>query len=190
MKKRIRRVIVGLDPVQQSRALLEAAAELAGRMQAELLGLFVENQDLLHFAGLPFAREVGFESAMRRTLDVESMERTLRALAREARQAVETVAGGSQLQWSFRVVRGAPAAELLAAAEESDLVIANLESPPQVNSRSGVRVVRAGDVEALRAALEEGGVCILLLAGADARLVGETVRKAAEPPPERSPRRR
>jgi K+-sensing histidine kinase KdpD len=187
---KIRRVIVGLDPVRQSRALLEAAAELADHMQAELLGLFVENQDLLHFAGMPFAREVGFESATRRMLDVESMERTFRALAREARQTLELIAGGTKLQWSFRVVRGAPAAELLAAAEESDLVIANLETPPP--SRSSVRVVHAGDVEALRAALEEGGGCILLLAGTDARLVGETLRKAVEPerPPQRSSRRR
>lgn len=187
---KIRRVIVGLDPVQQSRALLEAAVDLAGQMQAELLGLFVENQDLLHFAGLPFAREVGFESATRRSLDVESMERTLRTLAREARQVLESIAGGTQVQWSFRVVRGAPAAELLAAAEESDLVIANLETPPP--SGSSVRVVHAGDVEALRAALEEeGGACILLLAGADARLVGETLRQAGEPerPPQRSSRR-
>jgi hypothetical protein len=192
MTKRIRRVIVGLDPVQQSRALLEAAAELAGRMQAELLGLFVENQDLLHFAGLPFAREVGFESATRRALDVESMERTLRALAREARQALESAAEGTRVQWSFRVVRGVPAAELLAAAEESDLVIANLEAAPEPPARASVRIVHAGDVEALRAALEEEGACILLLAGADARLVGETLREAAEPerPPQRSWRRR
>jgi K+-sensing histidine kinase KdpD len=192
MTKRIRRVIVGLDPVRQSRALLEAAVNLAGQMQAELLGLFVENQDLLHFAGLPFARELGFESATRRALDVEGMERSLRALANEARQALEAVAGPARVQWSFRVVRGVPAAELLAAAEESDLVIANLEAPPEAPSALSVRIVRAGDVEALRAALEEEGPCVLVLAGADARLVGETLRKAAEPerPPQRSLRRR
>lgn len=176
---KIRRVIVGLDPAAQSRALLEAAFELAGQMQAELLGLFVENQDLLHFAGLPFAREVGFESATRRALDVESMERSLRALAKEARQALESVAGRTQVQWSFRIVRGAPAAELLAAAEESDLVIANLEAPPEGTSSVSVRIVRAGDVEALRAALDEAGGCVLVLAGSDEELVGETLRKAA-----------
>jgi K+-sensing histidine kinase KdpD len=189
---KIRRVIVGLDPASQSRALLEAAAELAGQMQAELLGLFVENQDLLHFAGLPFAREVGFESATRRALDVESMERSLRALAQDARQVLEAVAGPAQVQWSFRVVRGAPAAELLAVAEESDLVIANLEAPPESPSAVRVRIVRAGDVEALRAALEEAGGSVLVLTGADAQLVGETLRKAAgrEKHGERRSRRR
>jgi K+-sensing histidine kinase KdpD len=179
MTKNVRRVIVGLDPLQQSRALLEAAAELAGEMQAELLGLFVENQDLLHFAGLPFACEVGFESATRRALDVGSMERTLRALAKDARQALEAVVGPTRVQWSFRVVRGAPAAELLAAAEESDLVIVNLEAPPEAPSDLRVRVIGAGDVQALRDALEEAGGNVLVLAGADAELVREALRQTA-----------
>jgi nucleotide-binding universal stress UspA family protein len=174
---KIRRVIVGMDPALQSRALLEAAVELAERMEAELVGLFVENQDLLHFAGLPFAREVGFASATRRTLDVESMERSLRALAKEAQQTLASVAGRTPVQWSFRVVRGSPAAELLAVAEESDLVIANLEDPTGLPPSVSVRVVHAGDVETLRRALEESGGGVLLLAGTDDDLVGETLRR-------------
>jgi hypothetical protein len=175
---KIRRVIVRLDPALRSRALLEAAFDLAGEMQAELLGLFVENQDLLHFAGLPFARELGIESATRRALDVESMERMLRGLAKEARQSLEWAAARTQVQWSFRVVRGAPAAELLAAAEESDFVIANLEAPPEGASIASVRIVRAGDVEALRAALQESEGGVLVLLGADQGAVGDTLRGA------------
>jgi len=173
---KIRRVIVGLDPALQSRALLEAAVELAERMEAELIGLFVENQDLLHFAGLPFAREVGFASAARRTLDVPTMERSLRALAKEAQQMLASVAGRTSVQWSFRIVRGSPAAELLAVAEEFDLVIANLEEPTELPPSVSVRVVRAGDVETLRRALEEAGGGVLVLAGTDDDLVGETLR--------------
>lgn len=175
---KIRRVIVRLDPALQSRALLEAAFELAGEMQAELLGLFVENQDLLHFAGLPFARELGLESATRRALDVEGMERSLRALAKEARQVLELVAGRTRVQWSFRVVRGAPAAELLAAAEESDFVITQLEAPPEGASPASVRIVRAGDVDALRAALQESDGGVIVLVGADEHVVGESLRRA------------
>jgi K+-sensing histidine kinase KdpD len=171
---KIRRVIVGLDPALQSRAMLQAAVELAERMEAELIGLFVENQDLLHFAGLPFAREVGFASATRRTLDVESMERSLRALAKEARQKLASVAGRTPVQWSFRVVGGAAA--LLAMVEESDLVIANLDEPTELPPSVSVRVVRAGDVETLRRALEEAEGGVLVLAGTDDDLVGETLR--------------
>ena len=41
----------------------------------------------------------------------------------------------------------------------------------------GVRIVRAGDVETLRRALEEAGGGVLVLAGADDDLVGETLRR-------------
>jgi len=177
---KIRRVIVGLEPAPQSRAVLEAAAELAGSMEAELVGLFVENVNLLHFAGLPFACEVGLISATRRALDVESMERSLRALAREAHQTLAAVAGRTPVRWSFRVVRGSTADELLAAAAEADLVVANIEQPEEPERPVRVRVVRAGDVDALRAALEEEAGGILVLAGADDALIGETLRKLLE----------
>jgi hypothetical protein len=106
------------------------------------------------------------------------MERTLRALAKEARQSLESAAARTQVQWSFRVVRGAPAAELLAAAEASDFVIACLEAPPEGTAPASVRIVRAGDVEALRAALQEADGGVIVLVGADEGAIGETLRKA------------
>lgn len=176
---RIRRIIVGLEPAPRSRAVLEAAAELAVRMEAELVGLFVESQDLLHFAGLPFAREVGFTSATKRALDVESMERALRALAKEAQGTLAAIAERTPVQWSFRVARGSLAAELFAAVEEADLVIANVEEPDEVPASVRVRVVRADDPEALRAALEaEGGV--LVLTGTDEAAVRAALRRLLE----------
>src|SRR5690606_16660921 len=71
-----RRIIVGLEPRPHAEPLISAAAALAERLPAELLGLFVENVELLHFAALPFAREVGLASGMRRPLDVAAMERS------------------------------------------------------------------------------------------------------------------
>ena len=162
---KIRRVIVALDPASSRRALLEAAVDAAEQMEAELVGLFVENQDLLHFAGLPFAREVGVTSAMRRPRDVESMERLLRALAKEAQETLANVAARAPVRWSFRVARGSPLAELLAVAEDADLVITDVEEPGELPAR--LRIVRAGEPEALRAALEEEGGGILLCTGTD-----------------------
>jgi hypothetical protein len=82
---KIRRIVVRLDPAPRSRTLLQAAAVLAGKMEIELVGLYVENMDLLHFAALPFAREVGVYSAKVRRLDVAAMERSLGAHAKQAR---------------------------------------------------------------------------------------------------------
>jgi hypothetical protein len=119
-----RRIVVGLEAQPRSRAALRAAAEIAARTETELVALFVEDANLLEWAGLPFAREVGFPSAVSRALDAAAMERSLRALAREAERSLAAIAQGTSLRWSYRVARGAMMTELLAAAAESDLVVA------------------------------------------------------------------
>jgi regulator of RNase E activity RraA len=80
------------------------------------------------------------------------------------------------VRWSFRVARGSLTEEMLAAAGQADLVIADIEQPQEAGRAITVRVVRAGDSNALRAAMEEGDG-ILVLAGADNAIVGETLRK-------------
>lgn len=171
---KIRRIIVELESAPRSRAKLEVAAKLAAQMEAELVGMFVEDINLLHFAGMPFAREVCLASATRRPLDVEGMERSLRALASEAQRTLAMVAGRIPVRWSFRVARGTAGAELLAAATHADLVIANVEQPGDPAQPVPVRVVRAGDARALRAAMDtsEG---ILVLVGADDAVIGGTL---------------
>ena len=73
-----RRILVALDASQHSLAALEAASELAEALKAELVGIFVEDVNLLNLAGLPFVREVGYPSGAARPLDSPSMERALR----------------------------------------------------------------------------------------------------------------
>lgn len=176
---KIRRVIVALDPALGRRALLEAAAEAAGWLEAELVGLFVEDQDLLHFAALPFAHEVGVASAKRRPRDVASMERLMRALARDAREMLAGIAARAPVRWSFRVARGVPLTELLAVVEEADLVIADVAETVDLPPSLRLRIVRTGEPEALRAALEEEGGGILLCAGADDALMRDLLRQLA-----------
>jgi nucleotide-binding universal stress UspA family protein len=118
----IRRILVALDASLHSRAALEAAFELAEALNAEIVGIFVEDVNLLRLAELPFAREVGYPSGTDRPLDSLSMERELRIQAEQARQTLAGLAVRRQVRWSFRVVRGRVAAELLTAAQEADLL--------------------------------------------------------------------
>jgi nucleotide-binding universal stress UspA family protein len=118
----IRRILVALDASLHSRAALEAAFELAEALNAEIVGIFVEDVNLLRLAELPFAREVGYPSGTDRPLDSVSMERELRIQAEQARQTLAGLAVRRQVRWSFRVVRGRVAAELLTAAQEADLL--------------------------------------------------------------------
>jgi nucleotide-binding universal stress UspA family protein len=119
----IRRILVALDVSPHSLSALEAAAELAIGLQAELVGLFVEDINLLRLAELPSSREIGIFSTSRRPLTTVEVERQLRAQAARARRALATAAHRAHVPWSFRVARGVIAAELLAAASEADLII-------------------------------------------------------------------
>lgn len=120
----MRRIVVMQQASSREQALLRAVAEAAARLDSELTGLFVEDIDLLNLAALPFSCEVCFPSATRRELDLLSMERSLRRMAEEARHALETIARQAALRSSFRVARGSLLAELLAAASETDIVVA------------------------------------------------------------------
>jgi nucleotide-binding universal stress UspA family protein len=119
----IRRILVALDASPHSLSALEAAAELAASFQAELLGLFVEDINLLRLAELPCAREVGLFSGTVRTLDTRLIERQLRARAGRAREALAASAERAQVRWSFQTTSGQIAAELVSAAMDADLVI-------------------------------------------------------------------
>jgi nucleotide-binding universal stress UspA family protein len=119
----IRRILVALDASPHSLSALEAAAELAASFRAELLGLFVEDINLLRLAQLPFAREVGLFSGTLRLLDTPRVERQLRARAARAREALAAAAERAQVQWSFQTTSGQIVPELLAAALDADLVI-------------------------------------------------------------------
>lgn len=119
---RIRRILVALDASRQSLAALDAATHLASELEAELLGMFVEDVNLLRLAGLPFAREIGHATARARRLADVDMRRALRAQAARAEEALAGAARGRNLRWSFRVTRGQVAAEILHAAQESDLL--------------------------------------------------------------------
>jgi hypothetical protein len=174
---RVRRIVVRLDSAHSNRAVLDPAAVLATRLEAELVGLFVEDENLLNFAAFPFAHEVGFPSATRRPLDVTAMSRSLRALAAEARNSLALAARASSVCWSFEVTRCAQVGAFLSAVGAADLVIASILLPQELARFSGVQIVRAGDPQELRAALEQDVAGILLLTGGNPTQVGETLRR-------------
>ena len=119
----ITRILVALDTSARSQAALDTAAELASALSAQLMGLFVEDINLLRLAELPFAREVGHASAANRPLEFSEVERALRGQAARIERAVAEAAGRLQLQWSFRVARGQVVPQILAVAEDVDFVV-------------------------------------------------------------------
>lgn len=119
----IRRILAAVKTTSTSSTVVETAALLAREFGAELDSVFVEDINLLRLAGLPFAREMTWSSAMELHLDYARMERTLRGNAAHVRQTVVNVTTQLKLHGSLRILRGQVARELLDAAQDVDLII-------------------------------------------------------------------
>ena len=143
----IKRILVALDASTHSLAALKAAAELAASLHAELIGLYVEDENLLHLAGLPFAHEVRSPSATSEPIDSDKMEQDLHLQASQARYALEEAAARVNARWTFKVVRGQVTSAVLAEALKADLLAMGRVSRPLMRkSRLGstARAASAG----------------------------------------------
>ena len=119
----IRKILIALDASPASRAALDLAAELATRHKAELVGIYVEDVNLLRSAEIAFTEEVGGFSAIPRRVDSHIVEHELKAHARRIEEMLSSIASKTNLQWTFRSVRGLIPGEIIAAAQEMDLII-------------------------------------------------------------------
>jgi nucleotide-binding universal stress UspA family protein len=118
----IERVVVPLDAASESRTAIETAARLAAHAKAPLHGVFVEDEDLLHVASLPFARQFTL-GAHPEKLTTEHLELHLRVAAERARKEFFAAAKRHGVTGSFEIVRGASESALTGASEH-DLVVA------------------------------------------------------------------
>lgn len=124
----IERVIIQLDAASETREAIDTAARLAALAQAPLQGIFVEDEDLLGLANLPFARHVTLGTGTERLIP-EHVERQLRVVAERARRDLDTAAERHGVAWSFEIVRGS-SERALAGASERDLIVAGALTRP------------------------------------------------------------
>lgn len=119
----IQRILVALDASRSSLSALRNAVELAERLGAELIGLFVEDINLFRLAQLPLAWEMSIFSPAVRRLESMELERQLRVQAERMRAILQHACEERSIAWDFQVTRGPVAAELLTAGMNADLMI-------------------------------------------------------------------
>ena len=149
---RLRRILVPLDESEHSRAALEAAAQLASALGAEISGLYVEDADLLEFCRYPFAREIGIYRSRR--LSRDDVERDFRTQAERLRQMMAFTAGGSEVSWNFTVRRGRVISEILEQTASADLTVIG---------RLGRSLLQSSTGSTVRRLVEEGSGMTLVL---------------------------
>ena len=128
MSPPIERVVVPLDAASENRTVIDTAARLAASARATLLGVFVEDEDLLHLAGLPFARQI-ILGAGAEPFTTEQIELDLQIAAERARRELVAAAKRHAVTASFEIVRGAPES-VFAGVTERDLVVAGALTRP------------------------------------------------------------
>ncbi|MGP9831592.1 universal stress protein [Marinobacter sp. NSM] len=117
------RVLILLDGSRLSLAALEAAADIAQARKAEVLGVFVEEVNLLRSAGYGFTREVGRSSGVSRPMDLAAIEARMRSLAEQARRSLERAMAQRGLAQALTLCRGRVADEVLNLARPGDLLV-------------------------------------------------------------------
>ncbi len=136
----IRRIVVTLGSGEPGRPDLDIAVRLAAVLGAELEGVFVEDINLIRLSGLPFLREVRTCSLVEEVISTESMQRDLRALARQAERMLQQAAQAMGVGCTFRVWRGPTAVETLSTSFEADIIV----SLRSVRLPTAYRAVRLG----------------------------------------------
>lgn len=116
-------IVVLLDTSPASEAALSAAARIARHRGMELVGLFIEEQDLIRSAAYPFAREVSFLSATSRPIDSQMLRGRLDRQRRLIEQRLAEEAARYAVSWRLQVETGSVAEALAASGLEVELLL-------------------------------------------------------------------
>lgn len=138
-----KRLLVAVDIMQDS-ALLELAVSLARHQCAQLSALFIEDINLYHLAGLPFATEVDRVTSAELKFDSDKIGAAADCRIKRIRQRLDDLAKQSELTVSLTVVRGRYLDEALAAAATADLLLLNKSRggrSPSLEKYTGKRYV-------------------------------------------------
>lgn len=120
---RFRRILLALDAAADDPAGLDALASLAARLQAEVHGLTVEDEEELDLADHPGVRFVSRVSTTVFRMERGVVERSQRYRAEVSRRTLAGVMAAHRVKASFEVRRGPVADEVIAKAEDADLIV-------------------------------------------------------------------
>jgi len=120
---KVLKILLALDAASQNQDAMESAIALATQLRAELIGLFVEDIELLRSAQLPFTSEVVADSGEERSLTSNHIEKSLRAWKNQMQALLTREAQKANIKCSFRTVKGRRIETLLSETGEYNLLI-------------------------------------------------------------------
>lgn len=167
-----KRLVLGLQPRVPDRSM-RLAADMAGLLHLELLGLFLEDTNLRDFAAIPFAREIRPLGGGWHRFDLEQLSQSLNLAARNAERMFTEVAKELSIRCQFEVVRGATAETIASISRIDDIVM--VVEPVSTAERA------TGQFQWLVEAAFRSTAAVLLVPTQIARTHGPVVAIAAGP---------
>src|SRR5438552_16992280 len=105
MTQGIKRVVVSLDAASETGTAIDTAARLAARWGVPLHGVFIEDEELIGLAGLPFAHQVTLGIGPE-PLTTDHVVDHFRAFAERAPRQLAAAADRHGVKWTSAIVRG------------------------------------------------------------------------------------
>lgn len=118
-----RRLLLALDASRCCPDDVVLAVELAAMLGGDLEGLFVEDDDLMTLARLPFAREVGGRSGQNRAMPGETVESVVKRRVERAAGELERAARLRNVPVRHTTTRGKVVRQAFAQGERRDILI-------------------------------------------------------------------
>ncbi len=127
-KHDIHRIVVGLTSASNAERAMAAAAVLARIIEAKIIGLFVQEENMVELAEFPFARVLDFDSPKPREVSRQLMQQAYARRAAICRQALSNHAGKARVNWSFSTQQGNISAKVEEMAGSGDYVVLSGET--------------------------------------------------------------
>ncbi|GGJ41955.1 hypothetical protein GCM10011320_56930 [Neoroseomonas lacus] len=120
---RHRRLLLDLCHIGEDPRAISTVAELAGLLDLDLLGIFVEDEAVCSLASLPFARELCLPVHEWSPLAIRRIEGEFQAASSRLRTMLDAHAARLGVANRIEVLRGDPAAAVAALSGETDIMV-------------------------------------------------------------------
>lgn len=127
-KHNIHRIVVSLTSASNAERAVAAAAVLAKAIEAQIVGLFVQEDKMVELAEFPFARVLDFDKPKPREVSRQLMQQAYAHRAAICRRALSTHADKAQVSWSFSTQHGEISAKVEEMAGSGDYVVLSGET--------------------------------------------------------------
>lgn len=129
------KVIISATCFADADAAIKMATKLAKKINRDLHGLLIEDESILRYADLPFAKVIAFQSGMPQQVTPEAMASAFRSDAKLFKTILAKTAVKASVNWSFESKRGQMMPLLHSITSKGDLILFGYQQSQMLSGR-------------------------------------------------------